>query len=134
MVRSILAAARPAGQAFGWRRSHSRIRCHWRSEIVRSTRKHRIPARIPPTIPGATSPRAIDPTANRTPMNAPAIAHCLGFSGSGGRAWMRSGAGGSPRAYSHSIVPGGLLVMSSTTRLTSRISLIMREAICSSRS
>ena len=36
--------------------------------------------------------------------------------------------------YSHSIVPGGLLVMSSTTRLTSRISLIMREAICSSRS
>ena len=37
-------------------------------------------------------------------------------------------------AYSHSMVPGGLLVMSSTTRLTSRISLIMREAICSSRS
>ena len=30
--------------------------------------------------------------------------------------------------------PGGLDVMSSTTRLTSRISLIMREAICSSRS
>src|SRR5689334_4035180 len=38
------------------------------------------------------------------------------------------------RPYSHSIVPGGLLVMSSTTRWTSRISLIMREAICSSRS
>ena len=38
------------------------------------------------------------------------------------------------RVYSHSIVPGGLLVMSSTTRFTSRISLIMREAICSSRS
>jgi hypothetical protein len=37
-------------------------------------------------------------------------------------------------AYSHSIVPGGLLVMSSTTRFTSRISLIIREAICSSRS
>ena len=36
--------------------------------------------------------------------------------------------------YSHSIVPGGLDVMSSTTRLTSRSSLIMREAICSSRS
>ena len=36
--------------------------------------------------------------------------------------------------YSHSIVPGGLDVMSSTTRLTSRISLIMREAIRSSRS
>ncbi len=37
-------------------------------------------------------------------------------------------------AYSHSMVPGGFDVMSSTTRLTSRISLIMREAICSSRS
>ena len=36
--------------------------------------------------------------------------------------------------YSHSMVPGGLLVMSSTTRLTSRISLIIRDAICSSRS
>ena len=36
--------------------------------------------------------------------------------------------------YSHSIVPGGLLVMSSTTRPTGRISLIIREAICSSRS
>ena len=38
------------------------------------------------------------------------------------------------RRHSHSIVPGGFDVMSSTTRLTSRISLIMREAICSSRS
>src|SRR5215218_6164650 len=36
--------------------------------------------------------------------------------------------------HSHSIVPGGLDVMSRTTRLTSRISPIMREAICSSRS
>ena len=39
-----------------------------------------------------------------------------------------------PAAYSHSIVPGGFDVMSSTTRLTSRSSLIMREAIVSSRS
>jgi aminoglycoside 2'-N-acetyltransferase I len=36
--------------------------------------------------------------------------------------------------HSHSIVPGGLLVMSSTTRLTSRSSPIMREAMRSSRS
>ena len=36
--------------------------------------------------------------------------------------------------YSHSMVPGGLLVMSSTTRLTSESSPIIREAICSSRS
>ena len=42
--------------------------------------------------------------------------------------------GETPPDHSHSIVPGGLEVMSSTTRLTSRISLIMREAICSSRS
>ena len=39
-----------------------------------------------------------------------------------------------PPVYSHSIVPGGLLVMSSTTRPTGRISLIIRDAICSSRS
>ena len=42
-------------------------------------------------------------------------------------------AGGLGR-YSHSIVPGGFDVMSRTTRLTSRISLIMREAMRSSRS
>jgi hypothetical protein len=36
--------------------------------------------------------------------------------------------------YSHSIVPGGLDVMSSVTRLTCVISLIMREATFSSRS
>ena len=36
--------------------------------------------------------------------------------------------------YSHSIVPGGFDVMSRTTRLTSRISLIIREAMRSSRS
>src|SRR3712207_9090760 len=33
--------------------------------------------------------------------------------------------------HSHSMVPGGLEVMSRTTRLTSRSSLIIREAICS---
>ena len=36
--------------------------------------------------------------------------------------------------YSHSMVPGGLLVMSRTTRPTGRISPIIRAAICSSRS
>ena len=36
--------------------------------------------------------------------------------------------------HSHSMVPGGFDVMSKTTRLTSRSSLIIREAICSSRS
>ena len=44
------------------------------------------------------------------------------------------GDGLGPEHYSHSMVPGGFDVMSSTTRFTSRISLIMREAICSSRS
>ncbi len=38
------------------------------------------------------------------------------------------------RVHSHSIVPGGLLVMSSTTRLTPLTSLTMRLEICSSRS
>src|SRR3954465_12377976 len=33
------------------------------------------------------------------------------------------------RAYSHSIVPGGLLVTSSTTRLIARTSLVMRVEI-----
>lgn len=37
-------------------------------------------------------------------------------------------------SYSHSIVPGGLLVMSSTTRLTSRTSLVMRVEIRASTS
>src|SRR3954454_24171848 len=55
-----------------------------------------------------------------------------------GRAGGRAALGGSQlhlgSAYSHSMVPGGLLVMSSTTRFTSRSSLIIREAICSRRS
>ena len=38
------------------------------------------------------------------------------------------------RPYSHSIVPGGLDVMSRVTRFTCAISLIMREATLSSRS
>src|ERR671939_322584 len=38
-----------------------------------------------------------------------------------------------PGDYSHSIVPGGLDVMSSVTRLTCGSSLIMREATFSSR-
>src|SRR5919107_810049 len=33
---------------------------------------------MPPTIPGATSPRAIEPSANRIPMNAPATARSRG--------------------------------------------------------
>jgi len=37
-------------------------------------------------------------------------------------------------AYSHSIVPGGLLVTSSTTRLTSGTSLVMRVEILASTS
>ena len=36
--------------------------------------------------------------------------------------------------HSHSMVPGGLLVMSSTTRLTSRTSLVMRVEMRSSTS
>ena len=39
-----------------------------------------------------------------------------------------------PPAHSHSMVPGGLLVMSTTTRFTSRTSLVIRVLIRSSRS
>ena len=38
------------------------------------------------------------------------------------------------RDYSHSMVPGGLLVMSSVTRFTSRTSLVMRVEIFASTS
>ncbi|CPR13541.1 hypothetical protein BN971_04853 [Mycobacterium bohemicum DSM 44277] len=38
------------------------------------------------------------------------------------------------RTYSHSMVPGGLLVMSSTTRLTSGTSLVIRVEMRSSTS
>lgn len=38
------------------------------------------------------------------------------------------------RTYSHSMVPGGLLVTSSTTRFTSGTSLVIRVEICSSTS
>ncbi len=38
------------------------------------------------------------------------------------------------RCHSHSMVPGGLLVMSSTTRFTSRTSLVMRVEILASTS
>ena len=41
---------------------------------------------------------------------------------------------GRARRYSHSMVPGGLLVMSRTTRLTSRTSLVIRVEIRSSTS
>ena len=39
-----------------------------------------------------------------------------------------------PRLYSHSIVPGGLLVMSYTTRLIPRTSLTIRDEILRSTS
>jgi hypothetical protein len=39
-----------------------------------------------------------------------------------------------PAGYSHSMVPGGLLVMSSTTRLTSATSLVIRVEMRSSTS
>ena len=47
---------------------------------------------------------------------------------------MDHGSDESPPGYSHSIVPGGFDVMSSVTRLTCAISLIIREATLSSRS
>lgn len=46
----------------------------------------------------------------------------------------REGARGLRGAYSHSMVPGGLDVMSRTTRLTSATSLVMRVEMRSSTS
>ena len=45
-----------------------------------------------------------------------------------------AGSGATRPAHSHSMVPGGLLVMSSTTRLTSRTSLVIRVEIRASTS
>jgi hypothetical protein len=50
------------------------------------------------------------------------------------RAWERRSTAQESPGYSHSIVPGGFDVMSSVTRLTCAISLIIREATFSSRS
>ena len=48
---------------------------------------------------------------------------------------LRAGLGPAPpEIYSHSMVPGGLLVMSSVTRLTSGTSLVMRVEIAASTS
>ena len=80
-----------------------------------STRKTSTAPITPVTMPARTSPRIALLTAYPTPKRTADDRHVAA-------------------AHSHSIVPGGLDVMSSTTRLTSRISPIMREAICSSRS
>ena len=49
-------------------------------------------------------------------------------------AWRFHRPAGSPGRYSHSMVPGGLLVTSSTTRLTPSTSLVIRLEILASRS
>ncbi|MEY9862298.1 hypothetical protein ABH935_007943 [Catenulispora sp. GAS73] len=57
-----------------------------------------------------------------------------GKAGSEDPALQRHGRTGDRGAYSHSIVPGGLLVTSSTTRLTSATSLVIRVEIRASTS
>ena len=79
-------------------------------------------------VPGGLSRLARQPEAPARSHEAPREAVCPPRPATSAR--TKDG----PSAYSHSIVPGGLDVMSSTTRLTSRSSLIMREAMRSSRS
>ena len=77
--------------------------------------------RVPDTLPdGRPTRRCGPPPAGRPPQNADAAARKL----SGGVGVSGSGEG--PWGHSHSMVPGGLLVTSRTTRLTSATSLVMR--------
>jgi len=85
------------------------------------------------TLVGGRCPRVtMSSTRPRTILIAPKMAEIMapGYPRVG-RAYSHNRAAG---AYSHSIVPGGFEVMSNTTRPTGRISLIIREAIRSSRS
>ena len=66
-----------------------------------------------PRLTGAGSPARLPPTGTRGRADRPSHAR---------------------RRYSHSIVPGGLLVTSSTTRLTSGTSLVMRVEMIASTS
>ena len=69
------------------------------------------------------------------PPDIAAFPRCLGrVSGHPARALRKRSTGSRPGGYSHSMVPGGLLVMSSTTRLTSGTSLVIRVEIRASSS
>ncbi len=78
----------------------------------------------------AAVPTGAFPLRRRPGRNgAGAVPTATGPSRSGWSPWSLGG-----EAYSHSMVPGGLLVTSTTTRLTSRTSLVIRVEIRSSTS
>ena len=85
-------------------------------------------------VPGQGIVAAADVAAGRTPpqVHPPTTGGItLGTANTAGRhRWVD----GSSHRYSHSMVPGGLLVTSSTTRLTSATSLVIRVEIRSSTS
>jgi len=98
----------------------------------------RVAAR-PPVSPRADECKGADITAQPSPpgqtpedrlnfLRTPGSDHLLNLGGDDHWSVSR------PLSYSHSMVPGGLLVTSSTTRFTSRTSLVMRVEIFSSTS
>ena len=112
------------------------------------------PAVVPLSVPPAAASKlaialAVDVpepvnVAGEPPVGTPSEAYAAGASAAHAQATATATAKSAQRTapninnarsdYSHSIVPGGLLVISSTTRPTGRISPIIRAAICSSRS
>ena len=112
------------------------------------------PAAVPLSVPPAAASKlaialAVDApepvsVVGGPPVGTPSVAYAAGASAPQAQATATATTKSPQRAaptfnnvgsdYSHSIVPGGLLVMSSTTRPTGRISPIIRAAICSSRS
>ena len=80
----------------------------------------------------ATRPPMIEPATPKTIVSAIPSSLAAGQEQAGEDAYEQPP--DDPADYSHSIVPGGFDVMSSVTRFTCGISLIIREATFSSRS
>ena len=87
------------------------------------------PSRPSPSPPGPNRPKR-----PKRPTTTPRRPHPDRHRPTRSRTRRRSDPGRVLRTHSHSMVPGGLLVMSTTTRFTSRTSLVIRVLIRSSRS
>ena len=94
---------------------------------------HCMPSTLWPRRTGGAGaiPRSSESASEGTRSTSPSW---LGRQSHRGRLGDATDAPGRRNPYSHSIVPGGFDVMSSVTRFTCAISLIMREATRSSRS
>jgi hypothetical protein len=81
---------------------------------------------VVPAVPMTASGTPRCPHSGHRPFQQP-VGRRLGVS-------LGTGPGAAGSSYSHSMVPGGLLVTSSTTRLTSATSLVIRVEIRASTS